>query len=359
MGPQPTNPPGINSGPDYGLYAPNVTDLNTAKGIDSDYYRLGGWQLGGKNEFSNGQWWSLERYTGDGDPRLDNNPDSWVSVYTQMTPKHDLVSNLGVGDNYVILEQGGQHIILDLAAPFTSTPQDVTYKPGPGYPNNNGAPTFDEAEDAFENAVICFARGTLILTDRGEVAIETLRTGDLVRTRDNGLQPIRWIGSRRLDAATLRRRPDLQPIRIKAGALGENLPAQDLLVSPQHRILVRSRIAHKMFGTNEVLVAAKQLLQLDGVDIADDLHSVEYFHMLFDRHEVVISNGAETESLYTGPEALKSLPPAAVREILALFPELQNNGYVPASARTLGSGRMARKLAIRHIQNNKPMVSNL
>lgn len=56
-----------------------------------------------------------------------------------------------------------------------------------------------------------------------------------------------------------------------------------------------------MFGTDEVLVAAKQLLQLDGIDIATDVERVDYYHILFDRHEVMILNGAETESLYTGP----------------------------------------------------------
>lgn len=112
-----------------------------------------------------------------------------------------------------------------------------------------------------------------------------------------------------------------------------------------------------MFGTDEVLIAAKQLLQLDGIDIADDLAEVEYFHMLFDQHEVVFSNGAETESLYTGPMILKSVGRKALGEIFAIFPELQDRDYVPISARLLPSGRQARKLAIRHIQNGKALVA--
>ena len=122
-------------------------------------------------------------------------------------------------------------------------------------------------------------------------------------------------------------------------------------------MLVRSKIAQKMFGTNEVLVAAKQLCQIDGIDIADDLAEVEYFHMLFDRHEVVISNGAETESLFTGPEALKAVGAAAREEIFALFPELKDRDYTPAAARKLATARMGRKLAVRHAQNRKPLVS--
>ncbi|MBI6630636.1 Hint domain-containing protein [Pontibaca sp. S1109L] len=209
------------------------------------------------------------------------------------------------------------------------------------------------------NLVPCFAAGTLILTARGEAAVETLRVGDLVMTRDHGPQPIRWIGARRLDAATLAAQPKLRPIRIRAGALGDNIPASDLLVSPQHRVLVRSKIARRIFATDEVLVAAKQLLAIDGVETAQDIETVEYFHILFDRHQVVVSNGAETESLYTGPEALKSLGHAARAEIFALFPELASRDHVPLAARSLAPGKQARKLAQRHAANQQILVQHL
>lgn len=200
----------------------------------------------------------------------------------------------------------------------------------------------------------CFARGTLILTARGPVAVEELRAGDLVETRDNGLQPIRWIGGTVLTG--LNNRPHLLPIRIAAGALGGGAPGSDLLVSPQHRVLVRSAIAHKMFGTNEVLVAAKQLLQVEGIEIATDMTEVEYFHILFDQHEIVTSNGAASESLFTGPMALAGVGSAALEEIFEIFPELRNRDYTPEPARLLASGRMGRKLAVRHTRNRKPLT---
>ena len=208
----------------------------------------------------------------------------------------------------------------------------------------------------FPGEIVCFARGTHLLTNRGEVAIEDLREGDMVITRDNGEQPIRWIGSTRVGAPNISIPDSLRPIRISAGSLGKNSPKQDLIVSPQHRVLVRSRIAQRMFGTTEVLVAAKQLLQVDGIDIATDLTEVEYFHMLFEQHEVVISNGAETESLYTGPEALKSVGRQAVQEIFILFPELRQRDYISEPARPLLSGRQGRKLAVRHVQNGQDLV---
>ncbi|MDN3713371.1 Hint domain-containing protein [Paracoccus cavernae] len=202
----------------------------------------------------------------------------------------------------------------------------------------------------------CFTRGTLITTEFGDVTIENLTAGTNVYTRDNGLQPIRWIGSRKIDARVLSQHESLRPIRISARALGRGTPEVDLLVSPQHRILVRSKIAQKMFGTDEVLVAAKQLLQIDGIDVVEDLREVEYFHILFDQHEVVRSNGAESESLYTGKQALKSLGAAVREEIFAIFPELKDTDEMMAGARMLLSGRQARRLAVRHAQNRRDLV---
>lgn len=204
----------------------------------------------------------------------------------------------------------------------------------------------------------CYTRGTMITTASGPVAVETLKAHDLIYTCDNGYQPIRWIGSRGLSAALVSATPELRPIRIKAGALGAGTPETDLIVSPQHRVLVRSKIAQRMFGTDEVLIAAKQLLEVEGIDVAGDMEEVEYFHILFDRHEVIIANGAESESLYTGPEALKSVGQAARDEIFTIFPDLRDAApdALPPSARNLIPGRMGRKLATRHVKNHRALV---
>lgn len=219
-------------------------------------------------------------------------------------------------------------------------------------------PTVGFRPSIYETRFVCFASGTLIETGRGPVAVEDLRVGDLVVTRDSGLQPIRWIGRRRLGVTALKRAPHLRPVRIRAGALGADLPRSDLLVSPQHRILVRSPIAQRMFCATEVLVPAKQLCEIDGFDIAADVAEVEYHHFMFDRHEVVFANGAEAESLYAGAEALKAVGPAARAEVLSIFPELAGveDGFVPHQARMLISGRPARNLAARHVRNGKPLV---
>ena len=221
---------------------------------------------------------------------------------------------------------------------------------------NSGA-AVDGKDLTWDNTnVLCFGADAMIRTDAGEVAASSLSVGDLVETRDAGLQAIRWIGKRTLTRAELAQSPNLRPIRISAGALGAGLPGADLIVSPQHRILVRSKIAQKMFGTMEVLVAAKQLCQLEGIDQAEDMAEVTYIHFLFDDHQIVLANGAEAESLHTGAEALKSVGAAAVEEIFAIFPELRAGGDRP-TARVLTSGRLGRKLVVRHAQNDKPLVS--
>lgn len=216
----------------------------------------------------------------------------------------------------------------------------------------------DYAADLFEpEDIICFTRGTLIACAQGARPVETLAVGDLVQTLDHGLQPIRWIGSRRLEHELVAA-PRLRPVRIRAGALGPGIPSADLLVSPQHRILVRSPTAARLFGAAEVLVAAKQLLELDGIEIAD-LAAVDYFHFIFDRHEIVISNGACSESLYPGPQALKSLGRAAQEELFEIFPQLRDARDSPAAARELLSGRQGRNLAARHARNNRPLVADI
>jgi len=204
--------------------------------------------------------------------------------------------------------------------------------------------------------VTCFLRGTMIDTPDGPRAIEDLQIGDLVMTRDHGAQPIRWIGGRPVSTDTLAAHPKLRPIRIACGALGVNMPARDLLVSPQHRMLVSSRIAQRMTGEDEVLVPAIRLVGMTGITIAEDLDQVEYFHMLFDRHEVVYSNGAPSESLFTGPMALRSLAPEAIEEIFTLFPELRQPDHQPVPARQLVQGRIARKLVERHQQNQRALL---
>lgn len=211
----------------------------------------------------------------------------------------------------------------------------------------------------YDTLVPCFTHGTMITAAHGDVPIQDLSIGHRVLTLDDGLQKIRWIGRKSLDATDFRLKPKLIPIRIKKGALGADLPSSDLLVSPQHRVLARSPIVKRMFNVNEVLIPANKLVALDGIEVAYDLKEVEYFHILFDRHHIVFSNGTPTESLYTGAEALKSLSPAARNEIEELFPEISLPFYNPNPARMFPeSGKHCKRLVSRHYKNGRSLLND-
>lgn len=172
--------------------------------------------------------------------------------------------------------------------------------------------TFDNIEQ-----IICFTPGTRIRTAQGERRVEELTPGDLILTRDNGPQPLRWIG-RRTVAAT----GAFAPIRIDPVLLaGADAP---LIVSPQHRLLWSGGRAQLLFGQSEVLVAAKHLLPHAAVH-CDEGGTVTYLHLMFDRHEIVTANGALTESLFPGDTALEALDPQGRDELFALFPELRSH----------------------------------
>lgn len=213
----------------------------------------------------------------------------------------------------------------------------------------------------FENGTgfPCFTRSTLINADHREVSVQHLLVGDSIPTATNGRQRIRWIGSRRFKFEDLEDNPKLRPVRIVAGALGNGLPNRDLLVSRQHRMLVSSKIAKRMFGETDVLVSAIKLTELPGIYVDDDIEEVEYFHLLFDRHEVIFAEGAPSESLYTGPEAMKAVAPEAYEEIIAIFPVLENMEYIPEPARPIPSGQEQKQLISRHAKNQKPLLELL
>ncbi len=162
---------------------------------------------------------------------------------------------------------------------------------------------------------VCFATGTMILTPSGEVAIERLRPGDLVVTKDNGPEPLVWSGMRRLDARELDRLPHLRPIEIKAGAFGNH---SALLVSPQHGLLLRH-------DRDEVMIRAKHLAEMRGgaVRVRNGCRAVTYCHLMFERHQVIFANGMASESFFPGPEAIKALERRPYQEVMTLFPALR------------------------------------
>jgi Ca2+-binding RTX toxin-like protein len=248
---------------------------------------------------------------GDGDPNTDNENDQL-----------DL-RDLG---RFEIVQSDG------------TTPLDLTSPNDPDGNSFSGEVNFIAADgtldgtlefNEIENVIPCFTPGTVIATPKGERLVEDLEVGDRVITRDNGLQEIRWVGRRNLSGQELLSAPHLKPVLIRAGSLGRGLPERDMMVSPQHRLLINNERSALYFEEREVLAAAKHLTGIEGVDSVE-ASGVSYIHFMFDQHEVVLSNGSWTESFQPGEQTLDGMGEAQKSELFGLFPELQESEGVQA-----------------------------
>ena len=171
--------------------------------------------------------------------------------------------------------------------------------------------------------LICFTPGTFIETVHGPRTIEDLTEGDLVLTADAGPQAIRHISKTTLSAQRLADRPEFRPVRIAAGSLGNGLPDRDLVVSPQHRLLLGGWRAELLFGNREVLAPAKGLLNDTSILRETAPQAVTYIHLGLDAHNIIWANGSATESLHAGMISKEIMSSAAREELFAVFPELR------------------------------------
>ncbi len=200
--------------------------------------------------------------------------------------------------------------------PPVGVPLEVTLSlEGPG---SSGQPSIP----ATDLVVPCFTPGTRIATPEGMRPVEDLVRGDMVLTLDNGCQPIAWINHVRLRAHHLHSDPTLRPVRVRAHAFAANQPDRDMLLSPQHRVLLRGWRTELLFGTQEGLAAVVHLLDDCAVTRAMDVDEVTYIHFMCDRHEVVCADGLWAESFLPGPRAVNGLEAGPREELLKLFPDL-------------------------------------
>jgi hypothetical protein len=166
-------------------------------------------------------------------------------------------ATLGAGGVLAIVYDGG---ILDLTFAGVSPGQVFDL-------------TSDDASGT-DIAIACYARGTLILTDRGEAPIEDLRIGDALVTHSGAVRPLRWVGRRSYGGAFIAGNRRVLPIRISAGALADGVPKRDLFVSPEHALFL-----------DGMLVPAVALLNGRGIVQLDQVDRIEYFHLEMDSHD--------------------------------------------------------------------------
>ena len=223
-------------------------------------------------------------------------------------------------DVYVFSQNG---VTSDVRGFATSAP----LTPGTSYVKTTGS---NIGTSDYTDYITCFGLGTLIETADGEVQVQDLRQGQRVWTRDGGLQPILWIATTEVHG-----RGPYAPVVIEAGAIGNT---QELVVSQQHRVLITSPAIDMLFAAPEVFVAAKHLAGLPGISI-HETERVAYTHFMFDRHHIVRSNGALTESYYYGDTAKNAGSSPQRAEILSLFPSVDHarDAFRQTAAATIGA----------------------
>ncbi|MBO9474765.1 Hint domain-containing protein [Shimia sp. R10_1] len=195
------------------------------------------------------------------------------------------------------------------------------------YINNEGDPRVAQFSTDCAMTIrvswVCFARGTMIdIGDGKSVPVEQLKPGDLVQTRDNGLQPIQWLASRKVGVSELSHDSALRPVRFTAGSLGKGVPSKDLLLSQQHRVVLDTAECALLFGHEQALAPAKAFINNSTIAIDYKVEDVEYFHFMCGAHEVVYADGAEVETFFPDQEGLLSLSEDLRAELLKIFPDI-------------------------------------
>ncbi len=230
-----------------------------------------------------------------------------------------LVDN-GVVLSFVSFNDGSA--VTATAGPASGTTSTQIGQAGSGesLETTDGGATYTAQTGPNSGTVPCFVTGTMILTEHGEIPVEQLQAGDRVVTRDNGLQAIRWVGKRTITGAT-----DQRPICIQKDSFSSGVPNRDLYVSPNHRILIHDYRCSLLFDANEVLVAAKTLTSAPTIFQSDRSNGFAYYHILFEQHEIVLSNNMETESFQPGQVGLDAFDKKTRAEIHEVFPELRTS----------------------------------
>jgi hypothetical protein len=264
-----------------------------------------------------------------GAERVDDVADL-VDIITAPPPLPELISVdiLVDGVNYGTFTPG-DGVLVETPVGFIINCQDITgwpYTPGESIEvtavANFAGGSMLSTTSVLIPVTICFGAGTQILTAKGYRAIDTLKVGDEVMTRDNGLKPIRWIGSTNVPSSAMQNDPNLRPVKITAGTFGANMPETDLIVSRQHRILVEDWRAQVLFDSERVLVPAHSLVNETTVTHGSADEDVTYFHIVFDEHEVIDAQGLMTESFHPCRATVLGMAPEARVELFKLFPEL-------------------------------------
>lgn len=152
----------------------------------------------------------------------------------------------------------------------------------------------------------------MVETSEGPQPAEWLRPGDLLLTRDNGYQPIVWVGR-----SALNDKGALPPARIYAGSLGPRTPEHDLIMSPNHKLLLNAPLVALHFGEDEVLAPASDIATEAELNFEIPHSNYAYCHLLLPNHEIIQSEGVWIESLFPDAQTLDFLGPKTTDAIVS------------------------------------------
>ncbi len=269
-------------------------------GTSSTFFRVVVRQVNvGQTNFSNGQFVDIYAWPDDVPPA--------PPIYSSLNPQHDQFQGRASSAGHQIFTSPAN--ILIQTTPII--PGTVQIGPGIDPPREQQLPL--NAFPSNPPAVPCFVKGTLIRTARGNVPVEDIRPDDRVQTVDNGCRPVVWTGRRKVCGLG-----SMAPIRFEAGSIGNR---RTLLVSPQHRMLITGWQPQLLTGESEILAAATHLVNGRTIRRARR-PMVTYVHLMFENHEVLLAEGAPSESLFAGGRALTAFDRTARQEIRRLFPDL-------------------------------------
>ncbi len=209
----------------------------------------------------------------------------------------------------------------------------------------------------------CYCRGTLIETERGQTRVEDLKIGDEVATMSGALRPIRWIGRRRYGGRFAMGRKDILPVCIMAGAFDDNVPRRDLWISPHHAMYFKDR------HFEGVLIEAKDLVNGASIVRVELVDKVEYFHIELDTHDVIIAEGALSESyidddsrgMFNNADEYRALYPETVTGIAQYCAPRLEDGYEVEAVRqriALRAGLVLAEKRIGHLRGHVNRVTD-
>ncbi len=175
---------------------------------------------------------------------------------------------------------------------------------------------------------------TNVRTPLGARHVSILHPGDMVVTRDNGLQPVRMVWSWTVTAAQMQERPDLAPIRLRPRAIGPMMPARDLRIASGHRALIPGYRISGVADTQPCLMRVGELATAsDAAYIDMSTQSVTFYNLVFDSQEVFCAEGLPVESFCPSPKSMAEMDVAARGTLLDLFPQMATKkGRYPSLA---------------------------